>query len=225
MGQSGNLGRGAGFAAGAASGAMQRRLRTMSTHPEEPRVFSQSKILLMFGLPLSVIATLIMPMFISDYLASAERDLFAFFLPVLMLVVSYTFVLHGLFRRFGVDRDKVWTRFGKVFYRQVRFVEIDRFDVGIQRYKLYANGTKVNIDYNRFDYSLVYIRLLEELQYRRFKLQKVEINDPDWEVAAQIHRQMLATKVYESHQAFYDANPAEFARLESLMQPPKTYVK
>src|SRR5699024_5397543 len=104
MGQSGNLGRGAGFAAGAASGAMQRRLRTMSAHPEEPRVFSQSKILLMFGLPLSVIATLIMPMFISDFLASAERDLFAFFLPVLMLVVSYTFVLHGLFRRFGVDR-------------------------------------------------------------------------------------------------------------------------
>ncbi|GAA4478299.1 hypothetical protein GCM10023190_19550 [Enteractinococcus fodinae] len=204
---------------------MQRRLRTMSTHPEDPRVFSQSKILLMFGLPLSVLSTLIMPMFISDYLASSDRDLFAFFLPVLLLVVSYSFVLHAFFRRFGVDRDKVWTRFGKVFYRQVRFVEIERLDVGVNRFKLYAHGTKVNIDYNRFDYSLVYIRLLEELQYRRFKLQKVEINDPDWEVAAQTHRHMLATKVYQSHQAFYDANPAEFARLEALMQPPKTYVK
>ena len=219
-----NLGRNAGFAAGAASGAVQRRLRTMSTHPEDPRVFSQSKILLMFGLPLSVLSTLIMPMFISDYLASPNRDLFAFFLPVLMLVVSYTFVLHAFFRRFGVNRDKVWTRFGKVFYRQVRFVEIDRFDVGVQRYKLYAGGTNINIDYNRFDYSLVYIRLLEELQYRRFKLQKVEVNDPDWEATAQAHRNLFATDVYEAHRAFYDSNPAEFARLESLMQPPKSYV-
>lgn len=219
-----NLGRGAGFAAGAASGAVQRRLRKMSTHPEDPRVFSQAKILLMLGLPLSVLATLMMPMFISDYLASSSRDLFALFLPGLFVGVSYMFVLHGLFRRFGVDRDKVWTRFGKVFYRQVRFVEIDRFDVGVQRYKLYAGGTKVNIDYNRFDYSLVYIRLLEELQYRRFKLQKVEVNDPDWEATAQAHRNLFATKVYQAHQAFYDANPAEYARLESLMQPPKTYV-
>ena len=220
-----NLGRNAGFAAGAASGAVQRRLRTMSTHPEDPRVFSQFKILLMFGLPLSVLSTLIMPMFISDYLASPNRDLFAFFLPVLMLVVSYTFVLHAFFRRFGVDRDKVWTRFGKVFYRQVRFVEIDRFDVGVQRYKVYAGGTKVNIDYNRFDYSLVYIRLLEELRYRRFKLQNVEVHDPDWEATAQAHRNLFATKVYEAHRAFYDSQPTEYARLESLMQPPKTYVK
>lgn len=225
MVEPGNLGRGAGFAAGAASGAVQRRLRTMSTHPEDPRVFSQAKILLMFGLPLSVLSTLILPMFISDYLAGPDRDLFAFFLPGLLTGVSYMFVLHGLFRRFGVDRDKVWTRFGKIFYRQVRFVEIDRFDVGIQRYKLSAGGTKVNIDYNRFDYSLVYIRLLEELQYRRFKLQRVEINDPDWEITAQGHRTLFATKVYQAHQAFYDSNPAEYARLESLMQPPKTYVK
>ena len=225
MVEPGNLGRGAGFAVGTASGAVQRRLRTMSTHPEDPRVFSQAKILLMFGLPLSVLSTLILPMFISDYLAGSSRDLFAFFLPGLLAVVSYMFVLHALFRRFGVDRDKVWTRFGKIFYRQVRFVEIDRFDVGIQRYKLYAGGTKVNIDYNRFDYSLVYIRLLEELQYRRFKLQRVEINDPDWEITAQGHRTLFATKVYQAHQAFYDSNPAEYARLESLMQPPKTYVK
>lgn len=218
------LGRGAGFAAGAASGALQRRLRTMSTHPEDPRVFSQAKIMVMFGLPLSLITTLIMPMYISDYLTGVSDDIFSIIVPGFITAMSYTFLLHGLFRRFGVDRDKVWTRFGKVFYRQVRFVEIDRFDVGVQRYKLYAGGTKVNIDYNRFDYSLVYIRLLEELQYRRFKLQKVEVNDPDWEATAQAHRNLFATDVYEAHRAFYDSNPAEFARLESLMQPPKSYV-
>jgi hypothetical protein len=37
----------------------------------------------------------------------------------------------GLFRRFGVDRDKVWTRFGKLFYREVYFHQIDRFDTGL----------------------------------------------------------------------------------------------
>jgi hypothetical protein len=220
-----NLERNAGFAAGTASGAVQRRLRMMSTHPEDPRVFSQSKILLMFGIPLSVLATLMLPMFVTDYLAGPNRDLFAFVLPGLLAGVSYTFVLHGLFRRFGVDRDKVWTRFGKLFYRQVRFVEVDGFDVGVQRYKLYAGGTKVNIDYNRFDYSLVYIRLLEELQYRRFRLQNVEVTDPEWEATAQAHRNLLATKVYEAHREFYDSQPAEYARLESLMQPPKSYVR
>lgn len=33
------LGRGPAFATGAAGGSVQRRLRKMSTHPEDPRVF------------------------------------------------------------------------------------------------------------------------------------------------------------------------------------------
>lgn len=214
----------AGAAAGAASGPVQRRLRKMSAHPEDPRVFSQAKILIGIGLPLSILMTLVMYFPISEYIAGHSDDIFSIIVPACFAVMIYTLLAHGLFRRFGVDRDKVWTRFGRVFYRQVRFVDIDRFDVGIQRYKLYAAGTLVNIDYNRFDYSLVYIRLLEELQYRRFRLQNVAIDDPLWEDAAQAHRNMFAADVYRNHQAFYDARPDQLDRLHSLVRPPVSYV-
>lgn len=153
----------------------------MSDHPEAPRVFSQAKVLVSIGLPLSLTATLVMPMFVHDYVTGVNDDIFSIIVPGFITAMCYMLLLHGLFRRFGVHRDKVWTRFGRLFYRHVRFEEIDRFDVGVQRYKLYAGKTKVNIDYNRFDYSLVYIRLLEELQYRRFKLQSVDVDDPQWE--------------------------------------------
>jgi len=216
------FGSGAGFAAGAASGAVRRRLRKMSAHPEEPRVFSQAKILISTGLPLSLITTVIMPTPIYDYVTGVSDDIFSIIVPGFITAMSYLLLLHGLFRRFGVDRDKVWTRFGKVFYRQVRFEEIDRFDVGVQRYKLYAGKTKVNIDYNRFDYSLVYIRLLEELQYRRFKLQNIDVDDPQWEDTAQNHRNMFASDVYENHRGFYDAHPDELARLNGLVQAPRS---
>ncbi|MDN5818503.1 MAG: hypothetical protein L0I94_11315 [Yaniella sp.] len=216
------FGSGAGLAAGAASGPVQRRLRKMSAHPEEPRVFSQAKILISTGLPLSLITTVIMPTPIYDYVTGVSDDIFSIIVPGFITAMSYLLLLHGLFRRFGVDRDKVWTRFGKVFYRQVRFEEIDRFDVGVQRYKLYAGKTKVNIDYNRFDYSLVYIRLLEELQYRRFKLQNIDVDDPQWEDTAQIHRNMFASDVYENHRGFYDAHPDELARLNGLVQAPRS---
>lgn len=217
------FGSGAGLAAGAASGPVQRRLRKMSAHPEDPRVFSQAKILIFTGLPLSLITTVITSTFIYDYVTGVSDDIFSILVPGFITAMSYMLLLHGLFRRFGVDHDKVWTRFGKLFYRQVLFDEIDRFDVGVQRYKLYAGKTKVNIDYNRFDYSLVYIRLLEELQYRRFKLQNVDVDDPKWEETAQNHRNMFASDLYENHRNFYDPHPDELARLNSLVQAPRSY--
>lgn len=218
------FGSGAGLAAGAASGAVQRRLRKMSTHPEDPRVLSQAKILISTGLPLSLITTVITLTFIYDYVTGVSDDIFSIIVPGFITAMSYMFLLHGLFRRFGVDREKVWTGFGKLFYRQIRFEEIDRFDVGVQRYKLYAGKTKVNIDYNRFDYSLVYIRLLEELQYRRFKLQDIDVNDPQWEDTAQVHRNMFASDVYDNHRNFYDTHPDELARLNTLVQAPRSYI-
>lgn len=130
------FGSGTGLAAGAASGPVQRRLRKMNGHPEDPRVFSQAKILISTGLPLSLIATVLMPTFVYDYVTGVSDDVFSIIISGFITAMSYLLLLHGLFRRFGVDRHKVWTRFGKVFYRQVRFEEIDRFVVGVQRYKL-----------------------------------------------------------------------------------------
>lgn len=217
------LGRGAAFAAGAASSTVQRKLRKMSEHPEDPRVFSQAKILVSIGLPLSLIMTLTMIFPIRDYAAGRSDDVFSVIIPGLITLIAYTLLAQGLFRRFGVDRDKVWTRFGKLFYRQVGFGNIDRFDSSIGRFKLYAGATKVNVDYNRFDYSLACIRLLEQLQNRRFKLQDIEIDDPGWEDAAQGFRNLFASQVYRSHQQFYDAHPDELERLQTLVQPPVTY--
>lgn len=138
--------------------------------------------------------------------------------------MAYVFLAHGLSRRFGVDRDKIWTRFGKLFYREVRFDQLDRLSVGVHRYKLYAGGTLVNLDYNRFDYSLAYIRLLEELQYRRFQLRNIDIDDPAWEDEAQGFRKALATQTYRNHRAFYDAHLEELDRLNALTRPPASYV-
>lgn len=145
------LSRGAAFAAGSASSSVQRKLRKMSGHPEDPRVFSQAKILVPIGLVTSLALTLVMYFPISDYVAGRSDDIFSILVPGLFTLFCYVLLLHGLFRRFGVDRAKVWTRFGKLFYRQVRFEDIDRFGVGFQRYKLHAGGKVVNIDYNRFD--------------------------------------------------------------------------
>ncbi len=218
-----SLGRGAAFTAGAASGSLQRRLRKMSKHPEDPRTFSQAKILVSLGLPLSLVMTLVMYYPIRDYVGGREDDIYSVIVPGLATLTCYTLLLHGLFRRFGVDDDKVWTRFGRLFYREVRFDQIDRFDIGIDRYKLYAGRTKVNVDYNRFDYSLVFLRLAEQLQYRRFRLKDVDIDDPGWEDQAEIWRRIWVGGVYENHKAFYDSHAEERERLEALLQEPASY--
>lgn len=218
------FGPGVGFAAGAASGTVQRKLRKMSEHPEDPRVFSQAKTLVPIGLLISLAMTLIMYFPISDYTAGRTDDIWSVIIPGIITLVGYTLLLHGIFRRFGVDRDKVWTRFGKLFYREVRFEQVDHFRIGMNRYKLHAGGAVINIDYNRFDYVLVSLRLLEELQYRRFKLRDVDIDDPGWEDAAQQHRNLFAGDVHENHQAYYDAHPEELERLNTLVQPPKSYL-
>ena len=215
---------GSAFATGAASASLQQKLRKMSRHPEDPRVFSQAKLLLAIGIPTSILGTFIMYFPISEYMRGETDDIFSIIVPASFISMAYVFVAHGLFRRFGVDRDKIWTRFGKVFYREVRFDQLDRLSVGVHRYKLYSRGTLVNLDYNRFDYSLAYIRLLEELQYRRFQLRNIEIDDPAWEDEAQGFRNALSTRLYRNHRAFYDANPAELDRLKTLAQPPASYV-
>ena len=102
------------------------------------------------------------------------------------LAAPYTGLTQGLWLRPGVDHDKVWTRFGHLFYRQIRFNDITRLDIGLEHYKIRAGKTKINIGYDRFDYALFYLRLLEELHHRRIRLPKANINDPNWDEQAQI---------------------------------------
>src|SRR5699024_6760566 len=158
-----HFGPGAGLAVGAASVSVQRKLRKMSQHPEEPRVFSQAKILIPVGLLLSLVLTPTMYFPISEYMRGETDDIFSIILPGVATFMGYLFLAHGLFRRFGVDRNRIWTRFVKIFYREVRFDQLDRMDNGDHRLKLYSGKTLVNLVYNPFNYSLVYIRLIDDI--------------------------------------------------------------
>ncbi|OKL48136.1 hypothetical protein BM477_06555 [Boudabousia marimammalium] len=141
-----------------------------------------------------------------------------------LLLVSLTLLAHGIWRRFGVDKDKVWTKFGPWFYREVHFSGITRLEGGIQRFKLYESGTMVNVDYQRFDYSLVYVRLLEELQKRRFGLPGVGVDSPDWDMAAQQWRQTIALRLYKLQKKYYDSHPQSLEYLNSLTETPASYI-
>src|SRR5699024_419743 len=121
-----------------------KRLRTVvwgsrkkPRNPFEQQVFSQAKILIPVGLVLSLVITPTMYFPISEYIAGEETIGASSFTgaPALM---SYTFLLHGMFRRFGVDKHKVWTQFGRLFYREVRFDQATELRESLDQYKLYA---------------------------------------------------------------------------------------
>ena len=202
---------------------LQESLRVMSSDPHEPRIFSQERIFVPVFLSLgSGMTWAMVSMLLSD--SEGVKDSIAGWLYLtLFLGTPYLLLSHGLWRRFGVDHDKVWTRFGHLFYRQVRFNDITRIGVGIERYKIWAGKTKINIDYHRFDYALFYLRLLEELHHRRIHLPKANINDPDWDEEAQIWRNGLAEDIWVAHRDFYDTHPEQLARLNALTPPPDHY--
>lgn len=76
----------------------------MSAYPEDPRVFSQAKILVSVALPLSVLGTLLVPIFIGEYVTGVSDDIFSIIVPSFIVAMGYLLLFHGLFRRFGVDR-------------------------------------------------------------------------------------------------------------------------
>ncbi|WP_366503052.1 hypothetical protein [Arcanobacterium phocae] len=217
------FGEGLAFSAGAGSASMQRALRKMSKDPAEERVFSQAKILVPVG---GLGCLLILGSIVDSILKSPDSPRAienAMVGGSVFLLIPLFFLVYGLVRRFGVDRDKVWTKFGFLFYREVRFDEVTKLGSGVNRYKLYAGRKKINIDYNRFDYSLVYLRLLEELQHRRFDLLSCAIDDPEWDEKAQIWRNGFAEDIYNEHQEFYANNPQALAYLNSLTETPTHY--
>lgn len=199
-------------------------LRKMSKYPEEPRVFNQAPILLGVGIPGALLMTLTALGTTPAYFRGTNDDLASVIAPILMALFMYTLTAIGLFRRYGVDQDKVWSKFGKIYYKEVRFDEITdiKLSVANQRYKFYKGDKKINLDYTRFDYTLAFIRLLEELQHRRFTLYGVSPDDPNWEDQAQVLRNSLAWKAYDNHRKYYNSHPEELAKLNALVQPPTT---
>ena len=113
---------------------VQEALRVMGWDPHHPRVFSQARGLVPVWLPLTAEITWGM---LSIFLSNSDgiRDsiggwfCFIFFLGTPVWILSDVTL-----RRYGVDYDKIWTRFGPFFYHQIRFTDITRFDIGGHRY-------------------------------------------------------------------------------------------
>ncbi|MEH0339262.1 hypothetical protein [Cutibacterium namnetense] len=202
---------------------VQEALRVMGWDPHHPRVFSQARGLVPVWLPLTAGMTWAMgSMILSN--SDSIRDTLTGWACIALFLGTPVWILSDVtLRRYGVDYDKVWTRFGPFFYRQIRFTDITRFDIGVERYKIWDGKTKINIDYHRYDYAPFYLRLLEELHHRRIRLPKANINDPNWDEQAQIWRNILAADTYREHRDFYNANPEQLARLNALTPPPDHY--
>jgi len=200
-----------------------RMERVMSRNPHQPRAFSLAHIMIPAWLPLGALVTWAGVSMLLDN-TDGFREGYAGWIIILgSLAAPYTGLTQGLWLRPGVDHDKVWTRFGHLFYRQIRFNDITRLDIGLEHYKIRAGKTKINIGYDRFDYALFYLRLLEELHHRHIHLPETNITDPNWDEEAQIWRNILAEEAWVDHRDFYDTHPEQLARLNALIPPPDHY--
>ncbi|WP_084703345.1 hypothetical protein [Actinomyces sp. S4-C9] len=198
-------------------------LRKMSKYPEEPRKFSQAPILLGAGIPISLLMTFMVVGLTPAYIRGFADDLGLIIGCVIVGILGYTLTAMGFFHRYGVDDEKVWSKFGRIYYKEVRFDEVTDIKISVanQRYKLYKGDKKINLDYTRFDYTLAFIRLLEELQHRKFKVEGVSPDEPDWEGQVQRTRNDLAWNSYADHRKYYDSHPEDLARLNALVLPPE----
>lgn len=200
---------------------LHRRLRRMSKYPKQPRKFHQAHILVPVGLPASVIGFFFLANAIHIY-RPGEDGLADIIVPSLISFSFFSILAIGLFRRYGVDEEKMWSSFGKIYYKEVRFEDIERWKPGAERYKFYTAKNMINIDYNRFDYTLASLQMLRVLKNRRIALDKVDVDDPNWEEKAQIIRNMFARDAYDNHTEYYNTHPEELAELNYLVQPPET---
>lgn len=210
----------ASFTAGAAAPTIQRRLRKMSTYPREPRVFSQAKIFLpVGGISAFLLGITVIALATSDEASRPEDATLGIILCSIAIIPFLWFLWMGLARRFGVDNEKLWSRFAPVFYREIYFSNITRITFDNLGFRLYNRQNKfLGIAINRFDYTLAYLRILEELKYRRFTVGDVAPHDPRWPEAAQELRNALAAEAYRNHQNYYDNHPAELHELTALAQ-------
>ena len=202
----------------AAAPTIQRALRKMSKYPREPRVFSQAKIWITVGWPgLIVMAITVIALATADEANRPDDATLGIICCSGMMALFSWFLWMGYKRRFGVDDQKVWSSFAPVFYREIYFSEITRVTFAGVSFGVFAHNKKpLVLGINRFDYTLAYLRILEEMRIRRFTVGKIEPDDPRWPEAWQEMRNRLAAEAYRNHQEYYDSHPAELEELNAL---------
>ncbi|OFJ69056.1 hypothetical protein HMPREF2851_01275, partial [Actinomyces sp. HMSC064C12] len=182
----------------------QSMFRRMSDYPDQPRKFSDRNI----AFPITIVCIPLMCFVLWANIAyydpadpNHNRD--SIIIPAGLLVICLLFFLYGVFFRTGVDWEKVWWRFGPFYYKEVRFDEVTRFETPEQRYKLFAGEKSIRINYVHYDFTLVLIRLLVELDRRKFMIREVGVDNLAWEDKAQIFRKIFANFIRADHWNYY----------------------
>nr|WP_326833304.1 hypothetical protein [Cutibacterium porci] len=112
-----------------------RMERVMSRNPHQPRAFSLAHIMIPAWLPLGALMTWAgVSMFLDN--TDGFREGYAGWIIILgSLAAPYTGLAQGLWLRPGVDHDKIWTRFGHLFYLRLleelhhRHIQLPQADI------------------------------------------------------------------------------------------------
>ena len=212
---------GISFGTGAMGTGLQHLVKRMTDYPDQPCKFSQVWLVVPWCVLAISAMLLILGVNIEYYDPSdANHNSSSIIIPVVLLVIHLLLLSYGVFFRTGVDWEKVWWRFGPFYYKEVRFDEVTRFETPDQRYRLYAGKKRIRLNYVRFDFTLVLIRLLVELDKRAFMLQGKGEDAPDYEEWAQAHRLRFAHDARENHWNYYVRFPDELERIRTLAHLP-----
>ena len=212
---------GISFGTGAMGTGLQHLVKRMTDYPDQPCKFNQMKIVLPIAIPDVFIFGYGLVDVVKNYAPGDPyygRAGVGFFLGLFLFCLW--FLSYGVFFRTGVDWEKVWWRFGPFYYKEVRFDEVTRFETPDQRYRLYAGKKRIRLNYVRFDFTLVLIRLLVELDKRAFMLQGKGEDAPDYEEWAQKHRVRWAQDIVADHWNYYVRFPDELERIRTLAHLP-----
>ncbi|WP_311373463.1 hypothetical protein [Actinotignum sanguinis] len=210
----------AGFVTGATQSSLQRRIRKMSDYPRQERVFSIAKRTVPIA---GVFLTIGILGLLGTFIASSGSDL-GDFMPELAgfyvsLILGLLLVWGGLARQYGANQTSMWSRLAPFFHHDIQYSQITNITTaGTDGWKVYGNGTHLTLSKDVFDYTLAYLRILEELKYRRFTANNVEPHDPRWPEAAQNLRYELAAEAYRNHQKYYNSRPTELQALIELAE-------
>ncbi|WP_435717733.1 hypothetical protein [Actinotignum sp. GS-2025g] len=79
-------------------------------------------------------------------------------------------------------------------------------------------GANLTLSKDLFDYTLAYLRILEELKHRRFTVGRRAPNHPRWHETAQKLRYELAAETYRNHRSYYDSHPEKLQTLIELSE-------
>lgn len=199
-----------------------RKVKTKDRNPRTPQVLTFAKLLVpiaAFGLLVSAFGGTQ----IYGEISAGRRDpseVWGFaIIPLLFLLV----LLFALFYRVHIGHESIKHSFLGMEFSPVRYFEVD--DLDRFRRDVTIRSGKKKASFNRYwaAYSLVYLRMLEELHYRRFTLFGIRPDDQRWEAVAAQVRQEFATLLYTRHKGFYEAHPEEYQHLWELTQTPVSY--